>query len=167
MKKDNTTSELFKILLSIPFRMDSVLLSPLSNRSTEHNDFTQLNGTRELILILLMRYKKMTMSQLAEYLGTSNQRMTFPINCLVERGLICKEKDPLDKRISWVKLTEEGENITASYMDATYKELQEKFSVTFTDEQFTHLLSLLVKNMHYMKLIADNIRTDFDNDSDK
>jgi len=163
MKKEDTINEIFRMFLSIPIRMDSVLLSPLSNKNTEHDDFTQLNGTRELILILLLRYKKMTMSQLAEYLGTSNQRMTFPINCLVEKGLICREKNPLDKRISWVRLTEQGEHLTSSYMQATHRILQERFSTTLSDEQFATFLSLLVKNMHYMKLLADNISTDFDN----
>lgn len=164
MKKD-TLTELIDWLYNMPINLDNLFLSPLSNKTGKCEEFTALNGVREIIMILLLREKKLTMSQLANYIGSSNQRMTFPVNRLVESWLVDRTRDPDDNRIFVIQASEKGRSLTDDYLKNTYETLGNHLGEKFTDEDFAEFTRLLEINLSYMKEFADNINNDYGKNS--
>ncbi len=160
MKKE-TLIDLIDWLLHIPINMDNNFLSPRFGKNGNDDEFSSLNGVKEIIMVLLTLNEKMTMSQLADYIGSSNQRMTFPVNRLVEDGLAERTRDPDDNRIFFIAASEKGRAITQDYLKAVYEKLRTTFSEKLTDEEFDRFAELLEINMKYMKELADNVKTDY------
>lgn len=160
--KKYTINELTDLLFTIPIDIDNYFLSPLANKDVGHTEFTSLNGVKEIIMILLTRYERLSMTQLADYIGSSNQRMTFPVNKLIEDGLAQRTKDLSDKRIYYIEATEKGKAITEDYLQATYDVLSESFVGKFTAEDFDRFKKSLEINLKYMQLIANNINPEYE-----
>lgn len=83
----------------------------------------QENGLDELIpshgnilTALYENHGKLTMKKIAEIIGKDKSTITPLVNKLVELSYITKEKSQLDKRVTYIILTNKG------------KQMQEKFS---------------------------------------
>jgi DNA-binding MarR family transcriptional regulator len=63
------------------------------------------------IMYTVQRHGEMTMSQLADVLNVSDSNATGLVDRMEERGFVCRERVPEDRRVVVVKTTEAGERL--------------------------------------------------------
>lgn len=94
--------------------------------------------------------EKLTMKQIAEMIGKDKSTITPLVNKLVDLGYIKKEKKELDKRVTYIILTERGKEIETKF-NAISKEVSMTAYKGFSAEEkeiFLDLLKRLNKNFN-------------------
>ena len=94
--------------------------------------------------------EKLTMKQIAEIIGKDKSTITPLVNKLVDLGYIKKEKKELDKRVTYIILTERGKEIETKF-NAISKEVSMTAYKGFSAEEkeiFLDLLKRLNKNFN-------------------
>lgn len=94
--------------------------------------------------------EKLTMKQIAEIIGKDKSTITPLVNKLVDLGYIKKEKKELDKRVTYIILTERGKEIETKF-NAISKEVSMTAYNGFSAEEkeiFLDLLKRLNKNFN-------------------
>ena len=86
-----------------------------------HMDETQA-GIGAVLRLLYMEEKPVTAGKISDTLGISTARVAVLLRKMESKGLIIKEKNPLDARVTIVSLTDMG---TEMIKDA-WKEIQEQ-----------------------------------------
>ncbi|MCW8926853.1 MAG: MarR family transcriptional regulator [Xanthomonadales bacterium] len=64
-----------------------------------------------LVLLDIDEHKKATMGQLAAHLRLDHSTLTRTVNGLVRKNLVERAGDENDRRIVWIRLSAEGENL--------------------------------------------------------
>lgn len=85
-------------------------------------------------LLILKKMKKISMSELADRLGVSNQQMTRIVNDLEKRGALLRETDEKNRRQVNVSLLPDGEELAMYYAKQAMDIFREKFSGLNEDE---------------------------------
>jgi MarR family transcriptional regulator, organic hydroperoxide resistance regulator len=102
-----------------------------------------LTPPKYLLLHLLNKNKQMTASELAKQIGLSSGAITTAINKMVSNELVKRKRDNRDRRVTWLELTEKGnqmvEEISAT-RQVLWVSLFEKLTVS-EREQFRFLLN--------------------------
>ncbi|WP_378956662.1 MarR family winged helix-turn-helix transcriptional regulator [Pelosinus sp. sgz500959] len=87
---------------------------------------------------------QLTMKQIAQIIGKDKSTITPLVNKLVDLGYITKEKNEIDKRVTYIILTEKGKQI-----EAKFKIISSEVAVTaykgFSTEEKEVFLRLLKK----------------------
>lgn len=87
---------------------------------------------------------KITMKQIAQIIGKDKSTVTPLVNKLVDLGYIKKEKKELDKRVTYIILTERGKEIEAKF-NAISREVSMTAYRGFSAEEKEIFLNLLKK----------------------
>lgn len=87
---------------------------------------------------------KLTMKRIAEITGKDKSTITPLINKLLELGYITKEKDETDKRVTYIILTPQGNQIKDKYM-AISNQVHTTAYKDFSQEEKEVFLKLLKK----------------------
>ncbi|MEG1710624.1 MAG: MarR family transcriptional regulator [Clostridia bacterium] len=139
------------IYLALP--LDRFLLTPCD----DHNKpFNILHGAKEIIMIELIHHGKLTMSQMARLMGSSNQRMTSPVNELEEMQLIERSKEDANKKIVWISPTQKGRELTEEYLNEVYNCLFVKFNNTLSDSLQEELYTDMKNYEKLMRKLSKN-----------
>lgn len=102
-----------------------------------------LTPPKYLLLHLLNKNKQMTVSELGKQIGLSSGSITTAINKMVSNELVKRKRDIRDRRVTWLELTEKGNQMVediSSNRQGLWFSLFEKLSDA-EKEQFRFLLN--------------------------
>lgn len=118
-------------------------LNEINALSCSSNEFSKGEG---FILTYLHKFKDkdVTAGELANELKVSTPRITAALSSLEKKSLIIKEKCPKDNRITFVKITEIGNNLIISKYNEMIDDVQELINIV-GDDDINELLRILVK----------------------
>lgn len=102
--------------------------------SPPHKNVEKLPRHAIFCLLILKKMKKISMSELADRLGVSNQQMTRIVNDLENRGALARQTDEKNRRQVNVSLLPNGENLARHYAKEAMDIFREKLSILSEDE---------------------------------
>lgn len=98
----------------------------------------------DIVTVLFMNEGKLKMNEISHMVGKDKSTVTVLINRLIDKGYVQKEKSTLDKRVTYVILTDKAlshkaalESIASEVTDIAFK--------GFTDEEHDLFKSGLIK----------------------
>src|SRR5881392_2606357 len=97
---------------------------------------------RWLVLISLKSQQLRNQRELAEAMGIREATLTHHLNSMDEEGLITRRRDPANRRVHLVELTEAGEAAFHRMRGAAVA-FDEKLRAGFSDDEVASLESLL------------------------
>lgn len=95
-----------------------------------------------LVLISLKSQQMRNQRELAEAVGIREATLTHHLNAMDEQGLITRRRDPANRRVHLVELTEQGEAAFHRMRGAAVA-FDEKLRAGFSDDEVACLESLL------------------------
>lgn len=119
-------------------------LRPLSILPESLHLELQLTGSDMSTLLLLHFHNRLTMSEMAEYLGAPLSTVTSIAKRLVRKGYIRRERSPLDQRIIINRLTEDGESI-AQVAVGTMQKMFERVENALSPDELQQFVRLSLK----------------------
>lgn len=125
-----------------------------------HLSARNLTMSQFAVLEAILHVGPLSQRQLAEKILRSSGNLTMVIDNLERDGLVTRERDPNDRRVMMVNLTERGEALIREIMPGHARGVQELFSVLDTEElaQLSHLtrkLGLGLRDLkHQRKVVA-------------
>jgi MarR family transcriptional regulator, transcriptional regulator for hemolysin len=102
-----------------------------------------------LVLISLKTQQLGSQRQLAESVGVREATLSHHLNAMVDQGLLTRERDPANRRVHQVRLTEAGEAVFVQLRSAAF-EFDQRLRSGVSDGQvatFERLLGRLVDNV--------------------
>lgn len=134
VKDEDIGEELYNVLASV--------LNQPGNRKF----LDSIRGEYGVLWYLLNHENPITPGELKEKLHVVPGRMTDILNALESKGLITREKDPLDRRVVNVYITEEGLKEVGENRARIHKEYSGLFSLMGYDEakELIRLLKILL-----------------------
>ncbi|MGQ8871642.1 MarR family winged helix-turn-helix transcriptional regulator [Paenibacillus amylolyticus] len=112
----------------------------------------RLNPTKIHILGMILREKRCMAVDVARQLSLSSGATTIVLNQLESENLIQRERSEEDRRIVWLSLTEEGEQLTRT-LNANRGRMTWELLQALTEEEQQLMLGMLKKIE--MKLLED------------
>lgn len=105
--------------------------------------------TQQIILLALAIEEKLTMSQLASKINTSNEQATRAVSQLVEKGFIQRMQDIGNRRIINIRLTEKAREFIGKTKLEIMDDLLEQFNGVSDDdmEKFHEAIMQIIKIM--------------------
>ena len=97
-----------------------------------------------ILTALYESHGKLTMKQIAQIIGKDKSTITPLVNKLLDLGYIAKEKNEIDKRVTYIMLTERGRQIEAKF-NAISREVAVTAYKGFSMEEKEVFLRLLKK----------------------
>lgn len=94
------------------------------------------------LLMRLYRHGGLMQSELARSMNVAPATLTVMINRMEKSGLVIRQPDPCDQRVSRVYLTEKGKYATQAVKEAL-QQLETRCFQNFTDEETTLLHDML------------------------
>lgn len=90
--------------------------------------YTDITTDQFTVLQYISRKEKVTSSQIAEAMGVGRSSITALVNRLVEREMVKRERNKQDRRIVYLKLTDEGEYAVKETEAAIHRYLKKKLA---------------------------------------
>ena len=105
-----------------------------------------------LLFAIAGRKEGISMKELAEGASVTPGAITQFVDALVERGLVAREGDPIDRRIVRLKLTELAKNQFEKFRNEHLESMRRVFEV-LSDNEIRQLIALITKidTSHDMK----------------
>lgn len=103
-----------------------------------------LNLTDFSVLDLLFQKGEQTTQKIGEKILVTSGSITYILNKLEKMGLIYRNKSETDKRITYIRLTDEGRNAIFQILPLQIEKINEIFS-DFTKEDLVSLNHLMKK----------------------
>ncbi len=110
------------------------------DRAPEHITPTQYH-----ILYLIRDRQTLTLMDMAKHLQVSAPTATRAVDALVQKHLLNKERDPQDRRLVWLRLSEEGLGLLARQRAERVKILAQEAQCKLTAHEQDQLIFLLNK----------------------
>lgn len=104
----------------------------------------QLYVGQPSILHAILRQKQMTLTQLVKETNTSKESMSVSIKRLEKAGFVYRFPDNLDGRVTWIGLTEKGEQM-ADLCRENYHTTSAKMFSMLSDQEKIQLEGLFKK----------------------
>lgn len=102
----------------------------------------------DILTSLFFNEGQLKMHQISDMVGKDKSTVTVLVNRLIERGYIIKEKSQLDRRVTYIKLTEKAKVVQNQFIEMA-DQIEE---IAFTDfkpeevEQFNNFMTRLQEN---------------------
>lgn len=109
----------------------------------------KVNEARMLLILMEKEQDRMSVLELSEYLGVTSPFVSQLLNDMVERDLIVRAKDPLDRRVVRVSLTDNGKQQASDVLRYSHK-LYEGLAEHLGTEESSMLSNLLQKSIDYL-----------------
>ncbi|MFX3636963.1 MAG: MarR family winged helix-turn-helix transcriptional regulator [Candidatus Pristimantibacillus sp.] len=120
------------------------------NIETRIDTFNQkVNEARMLLILMEREQDRMSVMEISEYLGVTSPFVSQLCNDMVERDLIVRAKDPIDRRVVRVSLTEKGKQQASDVLQYSRK-LYEGLAEHLGAEESRMLSNLLQKSIDYL-----------------
>ncbi|WP_342555354.1 MarR family transcriptional regulator [Paenibacillus sp. FSL R7-0652] len=127
-------------LLEAFFRYKNKVLDQQQKSETN----CKLNPTKSHILGMILREKRCMAVDVARQLSLSSGATTIVLNQLESENLIQRERSEEDRRIVWLSLTEEGEQL-ATALNANRGRMTWELLQALTEEEQQLMLGMLKK----------------------
>ena len=96
------------------------------------------------IFYVLFRHDELTMQETADLIGKDKSTVTALVDKLVKAGFIEKRQDETDRRVSFIRLTEEGQRLRPDFHEISVT-LLARIYAGFTEQEKETLMSLLTR----------------------
>ena len=133
-----------KYIVYFMSRIKSKMLHFIEAQLQENSLDDLIPSHGNILTALYENHGKITMKQIAQIIGKDKSTVTPLVNKLVELGYIKKEKKELDKRVTYIILTERGKEIEAKF-NAISREVSMTAYRGFSAEEKEIFLNLLKK----------------------
>lgn len=130
--------------LNLTIRELDELLTKFARQSNQRINLEKISKQQFLLLKLLYRYERTTVSELASKLGLSNSATTIALNRLVKMDFIIRERDEHDRRVVWIMLSDEAK----PYIENVLKRRDqwfEKMLSNLSSDEINTLMSTIYK----------------------
>ena len=94
------------------------------------------------IFYALFRRDELTMQETADLIGKDKSTVTALVDKLVKAGFIEKRQDETDRRVTFIRLTEEGQRLRPDFHEISVT-LLARIYAGFTEQEKETLMSLL------------------------
>ncbi|SCI40929.1 transcriptional regulator SlyA [uncultured Clostridium sp.] len=133
-----------KYIIYFISRTKTNMIKFIENKLKENN-LTDLIPTHGNILTALYESdKKLTMKEIAKKIGKDKSTVTSLVNKLISLGYIEKEKSAIDKRVTYISLTQKAIDIEDKF-NFISSQVRETAYKNFTKEKKEEFLRLLRK----------------------
>lgn len=102
-------------------------------QNSQDSEF-KLSPHQVFCLAIILRDEEISMGELAEKLGVSNQQLTRIVDTLVDRNCVERFTDPKNRRVVKAKVNEEGKNIFMQFAEEKRKLTQKALEVLTEEE---------------------------------
>lgn len=103
-----------------------------------------ITGSQFFVLKRIRERKRLTVSEAAENLGVSLSAITALVDRLVKTGMVTRTRDENDRRLVWLEITPEGEEVLQSCV-AGRKRIMEKYLGQLPEEDLVQLVNIYEK----------------------
>ena len=135
--------ESISMLLSIYPLIKKNVITPMKVNSED------INPAQIFILFALKGMGRSTMSSIAEEVAVSNQQLTKLVDELVQKGLVERSKDPDNRRLVLINLTNKAEE----YLTGKHHELIGELIPVFQKFSSEDLTQLIRSSMTLMEIL--------------
>lgn len=104
-----------------------------------------ITPTQYHILYLIRDRRTLTLMDMAKHLQVSAPTATRAVDALVQKGLLCKERDPQDRRLVWLRLSDEGIRLLSLERAEHVKFLAQEADAKLSADEQDQLIALLNK----------------------
>lgn len=109
-----------------------------------------VTGSQFFVLKRIREYGRMTVSAAAEEIGVSLSAVTALVDRLVKAGLVTRSRDEDDRRLVWLKVTPQGEEVLEVCL-AGRKQIMEKYLGQLAEEDLEQLVKIYEKLLMIIK----------------
>jgi MarR family 2-MHQ and catechol resistance regulon transcriptional repressor len=124
------------------------------SRIHQHLASVRLTPSQFSVLEMLHHLGPLHQSELANKMLKSNANLTFVLDNLVKRGLVCRARDATDRRFIVVRLTDDGAHLIQDIFPRHVGIIMEEFSILTAEEQDT--LARLCRKIG-LRVTADDV----------
>lgn len=96
---------------------------------------TQLSVNEFTCMEALLNKGSLSAQALIDLVLIPNSSMTYVLDTLSKKELILREKDPADRRVQRISLTDKGEKVISEIYDIHHAHMREIFDVLSPDEE--------------------------------
>ncbi len=126
---------------------DSILFYPLQYSNYINYIYSLLGEANipkvyVLVLLTLEKFGPMPISRIGEWVGVAKPNMTAIIDGLTEKDWIVRSTSVTDRRITYIEMTETGEEYLKCFIERLYPIMQEQFA-KLSDEDVEKMVSSL------------------------
>ncbi|MFT8320050.1 MAG: MarR family transcriptional regulator [Bacillus sp. (in: firmicutes)] len=129
---------------NLPFLILMQTSKAIHDRIKEEMTKNKLGITEFSVLEVLYQKGKQTIQQIGNCILVSSGSMTYVIDKLEQRGLLCRNACPDDRRVVHVTLTDDGNELMNDIMPKYHEFVNQMFETLDSDEAET-LVQLLKK----------------------
>ncbi len=146
-----------KYIIYFISRTKANMIKFLENRlkSNELNDLIPTHGN--ILTALYESDGRLTMKEIAKKIGKDKSTVTALVNKLISLGYIKKDKCDVDKRVTYISLTDKAIDIKDKF-DFISSQVKETAYKDFTDEEKAEFLRLLKKLSKNFKNANDDFK---------
>lgn len=125
-------------------RTKANMIKFIENKLKENNlnDLIPTHGN--ILTALYESNKKLTMKEIAKKIGKDKSTVTSLVNKLINLGYLKKEQSTVDRRVTYISLTEKARDIEGKF-NFISSQVKETAYKDFTDEEKGEFLRLLRK----------------------
>lgn len=98
---------------------------------------TNLNVNEFAAMEVLYHKGCLTTQELIDYVLIANSSMTYVLDILAKKKMITRNKDPQDRRIQKISLTENGRELFGDIYEQHFKHMRSFFDVLSPEEEKT------------------------------
>ncbi len=96
------------------------------------------------IFYVLFRHEELSMQETADLIGKDKSTVTALVDKLIKAGFIEKRQDDADRRVTFIRLTEEGQRLRPDFHEISVT-LLARIYAGFTEQEKETLVSLLTR----------------------
>lgn len=133
-----------KYIIYFISRTKAEMIKFIDNKLKKNNLDGLIPSHGNILTALFESDKPLTMKEISNKIGKDKSTVTALVNKLISLGYIQKEKSISDKRVTYIKLTQNARNIEYSFNHISSQVRQTAYN-NFTEEEKKEFLRLLKK----------------------
>lgn len=133
-----------KYIIYFISRTKAEMVKFLENKLKKNNLDDLIPSHGNILTALFESDKPLTMKEISNKIGKDKSTVTALVNKLINLGYIEKEKSSFDKRVTYIKLTQNARNIEDRFNHISSQVKETAYS-NFTEEEKKEFLRLLKK----------------------
>lgn len=133
-----------KYIIYFISRAKAHMIKFIENKLVENKLFDIIPSHGNILTALYESNRKLTMKEISKKIGKDKSTVTSLVNRLINLGYVEKEKCSIDKRITYIGLTQKARDIEDTF-NFISSQVKETAYSNFTEEEKQEFLRLLKK----------------------
>lgn len=133
-----------KYIIYFISRAKAHMIKFIENKLVENKLFDIIPSHGNILTALYESNRKLTMKEISKKIGKDKSTVTSLVNRLINLGYVEKEKCSIDKRITYIRLTQKARDIEDTF-NFISSQVKETAYSNFTEEEKQEFLRLLKK----------------------